>query len=297
MNASASASEPGRPWRGTRRGTRRTRRASPTFASAAIGSGPLSMCTTAAAPNSASADPVRAPLAAGDLPRDHDQREAEHGGDHERGRAVGALEQVRRSRATSRRAAATAAARARRRARSATRAVAASGGRRVTGTGRAVGLGARAAASATGTGGAGAAASAGAFWPPPSCGPQRGEEDHVADRLDARDQHHQPVDADAEPAGRRQAVLERLDVVVVDGLGLLVAAGLQPRLVREALRLVDGIVELGVGVGELARRRRPARSARSASGRRGAGRASGEISRGWSITNVGSISFASHVSS
>ena len=38
-----------------------------------------------------------------------------------------------------------------------------------------------------------------------------------------------------EPAGRRQAVLERADVVVVDRLGLLVAAGLQLRLGLEAL--------------------------------------------------------------
>ena len=60
--------------------------------------------------------------------------------------------------------------------------------------------------------------------------PQGGEEDHVADRLGAGDQHHQAVEADPEPAGRRQPVLERLHVVVVDRFGLVVAAGLQPRL-------------------------------------------------------------------
>ena len=75
----------------------------------------------------------------------------------------------------------------------------------------------------------------GASFASPLLGAQRREEDHVADRVDAGDEHHQPVHADPEPAGRRQAVLERLDVVVVDRLGLLVAAGLELRLRLEAL--------------------------------------------------------------
>ena len=71
---------------------------------------------------------------------------------------------------------------------------------------------------------------------PALLGAEGREEDHVADRVDAGDEHDQPVDADPEPAGRRQPVLERFDVLVVDRLGLLVAAGLEPRLRLEALR-------------------------------------------------------------
>ena len=81
---------------------------------------------------------------------------------------------------------------------------------------------------------------------------QRREQDHVADRRRAGHQHHQPVDADPEAAGRRQAVLERADVVLVDVLGLVVAGRLRARLGLEALALVDGVVELAVGVGQLA---------------------------------------------
>ena len=49
------------------------------------------------------------------------------------------------------------------------------------------------------------------------------EEDHFADRRDAGEQHHQPVDAHAHAAGRRQAVLERAHVVGVDAVRLDVA--------------------------------------------------------------------------
>ena len=56
-------------------------------------------------------------------------------------------------------------------------------------------------------------------------GAQRREEDHLADRVDAGQQHHQPVDADAR--ARRcggMPVLERADVVEVDVARLGVAA-------------------------------------------------------------------------
>ena len=97
-----------------------------------------------------------------------------------------------------------------------------------------------------------------------------------------------------EPAGRRQPVLERAQVVLVDVAGLLVAGRLRGRLGLEALPLVDGVVELAVGVGQLA----PADDDLEALDERGSsrcGRASGEISRGWSSTNVGSISVCSAV--
>ena len=60
-------------------------------------------------------------------------------------------------------------------------------------------------------------------------------------------QHHrQPVDPEPEPAGRRHPVGERLDVVRV----ALLAAGVG-RLLREALRLLVGVVDLGERVPEL----------------------------------------------
>ncbi len=83
-------------------------------------------------------------------------------------------------------------------------------------------------------------------------GAQGGKEDHIADRLDSGEQHHQPIEADAEPTGGWQAVLERAHVVVVDRLGLLVSARLELSLGGEPLRLVDRVVELAVGVRELA---------------------------------------------
>ena len=89
--------------------------------------------------------------------------------------------------------------------------------------------------------------------PEPRLRPHRREQDHLADRLRAGDQHHQPVEPDPEPAGRRQPVLERPDVVVVDVLGLLVAGRLGRRLGLEPRALVDRVVELRVGVGQLAR--------------------------------------------
>ena len=75
-------------------------------------------------------------------------------------------------------------------------------------------------------------------------GPQRREQDDLADRLLPGDQHHQPVDPDPEPAGRGQSVLQRFDVVVVDRLGFLLPTGLLLGLRLEPARLVDRVVEL-----------------------------------------------------
>ncbi len=82
--------------------------------------------------------------------------------------------------------------------------------------------------------------------------PQRREQDHVADRLDPRQHHHEAVDADAQPAGRRHAVLEGAQVVLVDRAALGVAGVACTLLLLEALPLLDGVVELAVAVGELA---------------------------------------------
>ena len=82
-------------------------------------------------------------------------------------------------------------------------------------------------------------------------GAQRREEDHLADRVDAGQQHHQPVDPDPEAARRRHPVLQRADVVVVDVTGLRVAALLGARLGLERGELLGRVVLLAVGVAQL----------------------------------------------
>src|SRR6476660_9841307 len=51
-----------------------------------------------------------------------------------------------------------------------------------------------------------------------------GEQLDFPDRIAPAEQHHQPVDSDADAARRRHSVLQREDVVLVVGLRLLVAA-------------------------------------------------------------------------
>src|SRR5207302_6095249 len=50
--------------------------------------------------------------------------------------------------------------------------------------------------------------------------PQRREEDHVANRSLVGHEHHKPVNADADTAGRRQPVLQCTDVVLVERVRL-----------------------------------------------------------------------------
>ena len=82
-------------------------------------------------------------------------------------------------------------------------------------------------------------------------GPQRREQDDLADRLDLGQEHRQPIDAHAHPAGRGHAVLEGADVVEIDVTGLGIAGRLGCGLVTEAGQLVDRVVQLAVGVGQL----------------------------------------------
>src|ERR1700704_2391945 len=70
------------------------------------------------------------------------------------------------------------------------------------------------------------------------------EQDDIANARTVGQEHHQPVDADAQAAGGRHAVFERADVVGVVVHGLLVTRFLHARLLEEARRLVLGIVEL-----------------------------------------------------
>src|SRR5947208_3797530 len=82
-------------------------------------------------------------------------------------------------------------------------------------------------------------------------GPQAGEQDDVADRWLVRDDGDQAVDAQTHAAGRRKAVFERGEEVLVHGMRLLVAGSAGPRLVLEPASLVIRIVELRKGVGDL----------------------------------------------
>ena len=81
-------------------------------------------------------------------------------------------------------------------------------------------------------------------------GLHRGEEDDVADALGVREQHDGTVDPHAHAARRRQPVFQRVDKVFVEGVRFLVALILFTGLIREALALVERIVELAEGVGE-----------------------------------------------
>src|SRR5918993_1215646 len=63
--------------------------------------------------------------------------------------------------------------------------------------------------------------------------PQRGEQDHLADVVDAGEQHRDAVHADAEPARRWHAVFERPQVVLVDDAPICVAGLLGGLLILE----------------------------------------------------------------
>ena len=85
----------------------------------------------------------------------------------------------------------------------------------------------------------------------PRLGSQRREEDHLFDVVHAGEQHDEAVDADTEPSGRRHAVLEGAQVVLVDAAAFEVAGVACGLLLLEALPLLDRIVELAVAVGVL----------------------------------------------
>ena len=79
-------------------------------------------------------------------------------------------------------------------------------------------------------------------------GLQQGKEDHFADRSGSGEDHREPVDADAETAGRRHAVLERRHELFVRRHRFLVAGLALRDFGGELLALDVRIVLLGVGV-------------------------------------------------
>src|SRR5574341_946036 len=76
-----------------------------------------------------------------------------------------------------------------------------------------------------------------------SLGPHVREQDHVADRGRAGEQHRQAVDAHAAAAGRRQSVAEGANIVLVHAVRLEVAPLALFPLLEEALALLERVVE------------------------------------------------------
>jgi len=78
-----------------------------------------------------------------------------------------------------------------------------------------------------------------------------GIQQHLLDVIRIRQEHSQPVDADAPASRRRQAVLQRRAKVLVDRLRLVVTGLLVLGLVLEALTLHNRVVQLGIRVAQL----------------------------------------------
>src|SRR6266516_2914317 len=78
--------------------------------------------------------------------------------------------------------------------------------------------------------------------------PQKREQNHVANGLRVRQQHHQTIDAHAYASGGRHAVRESADVVFVHLMGFFVSALTFFELLLEAAALVFGIVEFAEAV-------------------------------------------------
>ena len=79
----------------------------------------------------------------------------------------------------------------------------------------------------------------------------RGEQKNVSDGLIAGQEHDQTVDADAAAACGRHTVLEGTNEVLVHEFRFVVAGLAQFDLMLEAFDLVERVVQLGIGVGEL----------------------------------------------
>src|SRR6185436_20360846 len=79
---------------------------------------------------------------------------------------------------------------------------------------------------------------------PEGLGAQQREEDHVPDGRPVREEHGEPVDPHALAGGRRQSVLQRANVVLVEPMRLLVPRLPRVELLLEPPPLLLGIVQL-----------------------------------------------------
>ena len=81
--------------------------------------------------------------------------------------------------------------------------------------------------------------------------PHQWEQDDVADRARAGEDHGEPVDADAFTGSWRQAIGQCPHIIFIGLMRFFVAALPFGKLLRKAPLLIDGIVELAEGVAEL----------------------------------------------
>jgi hypothetical protein len=70
---------------------------------------------------------------------------------------------------------------------------------------------------------------------------QGGKQDHVPDVMGVGDQHHQPIDPDAQPPGGWHAVLEGTEEVFIERMGLGIPRHPGRGLFLESGPLVDGV--------------------------------------------------------
>lgn len=78
-----------------------------------------------------------------------------------------------------------------------------------------------------------------------------GESKNLLDTVVVGKEHDQPVNTHTPSTGRRQTILQRSTEVLVDELGLLVTLVLLAGLLFEAQTLVEGVIQLGIGVDNL----------------------------------------------
>src|SRR4051812_5405992 len=80
--------------------------------------------------------------------------------------------------------------------------------------------------------------------------PHQRKQNDVPDRKAVRQQHDEPIDPDAFATGRRHAVFQRADVILVHLMGFEVAARAIFELRFEPPPLLVRIVELAEGIGD-----------------------------------------------
>lgn len=114
----------------------------------------------------------------------------------------------------------------------------------------------------------------------------RREQYNVADGVAVSKQHHHTVNPDTETRRRRQAVLQRGDVVFVVEHRFVIARVFRGNLILEALRLIFRVVQLAKAVADFAATNEEFKRS-VISGFSSLRRASGETSAGYSVMKVG----------
>ena len=118
------------------------------------------------------------------------------------------------------------------------------------------------------------------------------EEDDLTDGVGVGQQHDAAVNTDTHTARGGHAVLQSVDEVLVHHAGLIVTGLTEGDLMLEAAPLIDGVVELGKGVGKFAMIDEELEALGEA-GVLGGALGEGETSTGYIVMKVGWISFSS----